>query len=406
MLFASACGGTKALDLKKVEETVPSIQLKDQGLDFTQMSYNLQTMTSMVGGLDVFTAADGVYWLSDDNANTIFPEMERIFSNEYEEKLSLADDALAFDAHVMLPTDASRSEILILGTFEEGAEESAKTALDAALTAWENRFTGEAKELVANRVYEKVGNAHVYIACSDNATVLEYVKSCGAPVFGMMYEAMGEDIQNIYGVDPALVEEGLFLTPMMVVQASMVIVAKPVEGKTEELKTAIDAYMARYEEQWKTYLPEQYELVKNRLETEFDGHLVYIVSNDNEGVLNRIKNSYFTLFPTLFIPNATELKDFFEIDSTLFEESVFAMPQLITSSALFIVAKPAEGKDVEAKEALDAYMARHEQTWSTYLPAQYELVKNRLETTIGDYLVYIVSEDNDAVLKAIEACKK
>ena len=36
-------------------------------------------------------------------------------------------------------------------------------------------------------------------------------------------------------------------------------------------------------------------------------------------------------------------------------------------------------------------MTNLEEQWSTYLPDQYELVKNRLEEKYGDYLIYIIS---------------
>ena len=40
-----------------------------------------------------------------------------------------------------------------------------------------------------------------------------------------------------------------------------------------------------------------------------------------------------------------------------------------------------------------------------YLPSQAELVKNRMETRIGEYLVYIISTDNAKVLDTIKNCK-
>ena len=47
-----------------------------------------------------------------------------------------------------------------------------------------------------------------------------------------------------------------------------------------------------------------------------------------------------------------------------------------------------------------------EEQWSTYLPDQYELVENRLEEEYGEYLIYIISNDNELVLKTIKNCKE
>ena len=70
-----------------------------------------------------------------------------------------------------------------------------------------------------------------------------------------------------------------------------------------------------------------------------------------------------------------------------------------------MVVKPAEGKKDKVKEALDNYFKTEEQKWSTYLPAEYEIIKNRKYEEIGDYLVYIVSTDNDKVLETIKNSK-
>lgn len=59
--------------------------------------------------------------------------------------------------------------------------------------------------------------------------------------------------------------------------------------KKDVVKEKLDTYMTNLEEQWKTYLPDQYELVKNRLVKEYGDYLIYIVSSDNEAVFNEIK---------------------------------------------------------------------------------------------------------------------
>ena len=50
-------------------------------------------------------------------------------------------------------------------------------------------------------------------------------------------------------------------------------------------------------------------------------------------------------------------------------------------------------------------MTNVENQWATYLPDQYELVKNRLEEEYGDYLIYIISIDIELVLKTIKDSK-
>ena len=51
-------------------------------------------------------------------------------------------------------------------------------------------------------------------------------------------------------------------------------------------------------------------------------------------------------------------------------------------------------------------MAELEKQWKNYLPDQYDLVKNRKVEKFGDYLIYIISNDNEAVYKKIESLGK
>ena len=100
------------------------------------------------------------------------------------------------------------------------------------------------------------------------------------------------------------------------------------------------------------------------------------------------------------------IEDVLGIKKEQVEEFAMATPMMIVRSDTYIIVKPSEGNKKAVKEKIDEYMANLETQWETYLPAQYELVKNRLEKELGDYLVYIVSIDNDLVYKTIKDCKK
>ena len=72
------------------------------------------------------------------------------------------------------------------------------------------------------------------------------------------------------------------------------------------------------------------------------------------------------------------------------------------SSVTYMIVKPAEGKEEVIKTALDEHMTRLETTYEFYIPGQFELVKNRKVEKIGEYLIYIVSTDNDLVFNTIK----
>ena len=91
------------------------------------------------------------------------------------------------------------------------------------------------------------------------------------------------------GINKDLVSEHLVGLPSFIISASQYVIIKPVSGKTKEVKDLMTKYMESVQEQWDTYLPAQAELVRNRLETQHGDYLIYIISQDNEQVINTIK---------------------------------------------------------------------------------------------------------------------
>lgn len=72
-----------------------------------------------------------------------------------------------------------------------------------------------------------------------------------------------------------------------------------------------------------------------------------------------------------------------------------------------IVLKAADEKYIEdLKKALEEEGAAQEQQWSTYLPDQHEIVKNRIIKQEGLYLALIISEKAEDIEKAFTAALK
>lgn len=77
-------------------------------------------------------------------------------------------------------------------------------------------------------------------------------------------ELPSELYEGVYGINPANYDSVLIYGSMVNVQANEVIVIKTKsEGDIAGAKSALSARKANLEEQWKRYLPEQYELVQN-----------------------------------------------------------------------------------------------------------------------------------------------
>ena len=134
----------------------------------------------------------------------------------------------------------------------------------------------------------------------------------------------------------------------------------------------------------------------------FDGNVVYINSKDNDNVIDIVKNTKSKIFNNLVKADSNMLKNVIKIDDKLLDEYLIKVPAMITSADSYLIVKPVSGKKDDVKKALDKYMVSLEDQWKTYLPSQYELVKNREVVEYGDYLIYIISSDNDRVLKEIK----
>lgn len=106
-----------------------------------------------------------------------------------------------------------------------------------------------------------------------------------------------------------------------------------------------------------------------------------------------------------FKNSGEELREYMGIDTGNFEEIVSFSPMMINADTL-ILGRYAEGADkTAAKEQLEACRAATEQSFEHYLPHPYELAQNGrvVESADGNYLMLVISEDNDKAIELFEA---
>ena len=97
-------------------------------------------------------------------------------------------------------------------------------------------------------------------------------------------------LENLYQIEPDMVANVVGKVPMMNVHASMYLVIEAAEGKEEEVFNKVKEYSQAQEEQWKMYLPAQYELVQNRKEGIVGKYVYLIISETPEELENVIIN--------------------------------------------------------------------------------------------------------------------
>ena len=101
-------------------------------------------------------------------------------------------------------------------------------------------------------------------------------------------------IDKGYAVSTFLIDEDkihdiIGKSPIINTKSSMYVVIKTDENNLQEVKMSLESYGREYENQWSTYLPDQYELVKSR-EIGIKGNYVYMIISENpEEIVNMIK---------------------------------------------------------------------------------------------------------------------
>ncbi len=98
-------------------------------------------------------------------------------------------------------------------------------------------------------------------------------------------------------------------------------------------------------------------------------------------------------------------KDFatstFLIDVNKIQDIIGKSPIINTKPSMYVIIKTQKENLQDVRLALESYSKEYETEWSTYLPDQYELVKNRKIGIIGNYVYMVISENPDKIIKLL-----
>ena len=92
----------------------------------------------------------------------------------------------------------------------------------------------------------------------------------------------------------------------------------------------------------------------------------------------------------------------FLIDKSKIKNIIGREPIVHTKSGMYVIIETDSDNIQDVKLALESYGSEYEEQWKTYLPDQYELVKNREIGVKGDYVYMIVSESPEKILELIK----
>lgn len=184
------------------------------------------------------------------------------------------------------------------------------------------------------------------------------------------------------------------------------IIAKPEEDKKDLLNEQIERYYQKLLEEY-SVKEEATEEIKEHLQNifkkEYEGYLIYILSDNNEAVWDMVeKNCHPLLFEDSTEISKEQFLEMFSLEENDIVEYQAMISNQETSSSMYLIVRPKKKSLEKVKKQIEQYMKSYESTWSTYLPEEYQLVKNRISTEVGSYFVYIISKDNNIVLSTIK----
>lgn len=103
--------------------------------------------------------------------------------------------------------------------------------------------------------------------------------------------------------------------------------------------------------------------------------------------------------------SASEMEAYYGIRSASFESVVGYFPMMVNADTV-IIGKVNSGKMADAKADLEARKAATIQNFENYLPAPLEMAKNGKVVSSGDYVMLIISGDNDKAVELFNAFVK
>ena len=122
-----------------------------------------------------------------------------------------------------------------------------------------------------------------------DGAMIESLRQCQPKQIVDVYKR--QVLVDMYGLSSDLVKDYAIFMPAMNVHATEIILVEAQDGKLDEVKKALDKRMETVEQTWSTYLPEQYELVKNRKTLEEGNVIAIVIADQADAILQEISDS-------------------------------------------------------------------------------------------------------------------
>lgn len=104
-----------------------------------------------------------------------------------------------------------------------------------------------------------------------------------------MKQITKDDLQEEFNINSDWVNQVIGVKPYVNISSSMYVIVEATEGNVDNVITAFKEYGNKYDDMWKDYLTEEYELVKNRQIGSKGNYVYFIVSDYAKDIIDLIK---------------------------------------------------------------------------------------------------------------------
>ena len=106
-------------------------------------------------------------------------------------------------------------------------------------------------------------------------------------------------------------------------------------------------------------------------------------------------------YQNMALMSEKELEGIYNQDITLMEEYIIKSSENQDGNFYALIKVKSENKE-KVKNNMDEMFSILENQSSLYSPEAVNLIKNKLATSVGDYLIYIVSENNEEMYNVVK----
>jgi hypothetical protein len=98
-----------------------------------------------------------------------------------------------------------------------------------------------------------------------------------------------EDLQSDFNINPDWIVKVIGVKPYVNITSSMYVIVEVTDGNVDNVVSAFKEFGNKYDEMWKDYLTEEYELVKNRQIGSKGNYVYFVVSDYSKEIVDLIK---------------------------------------------------------------------------------------------------------------------